>query len=167
MIILCMTKIFRKMLRSPCNDIFIQLYTGTLCVLCMEEDFQYFEKYICIYIYWIFCDFIASSYQLGSFRLTKTFMSIMSRLIYCKSLYILFWWACCSPLLSSFITQHQIDKMNRTKLLIRERIGNIPQFSVGVDAVVAEVGTTNRLGFQLLMYQTYVYLWIVIMARKM
>ena len=30
---------------------FIQLYTGTLCILCMEEDFQYFEKYIYMYIY--------------------------------------------------------------------------------------------------------------------
>ena len=48
--------------------------------------------------------------------------------------------------------------MNRTKLPIRERIGNVPQFPVGIDAAVAEVGTTNRLGFQLLMYQTYVYL---------
>ena len=38
-----------RYMRSPCNDIFIQLYTGTLCVLCMEEDFQDFEKYICIY----------------------------------------------------------------------------------------------------------------------
>ena len=47
--------------------------------------------------------------------------------------------------------------MNRTKLPIRERIGNVPQFPVGVDAVVAEVGTTNRLGFQLLMNRTYVY----------
>ncbi|KAL8155368.1 hypothetical protein AgCh_000667 [Apium graveolens] len=28
--------------------------------------------------------------------------------------------------------------MNRTKLPIRERIGNVPQFPVGVDAVVAE-----------------------------
>ena len=27
---------------------FIQLYTGTLCILCMEEDFQYFET---IYVY--------------------------------------------------------------------------------------------------------------------
>ena len=53
-----------RYMRSPCNDIFfIQLYTGTLCILCMEEDFQYFEKYICIYIYWIFCDFIALRYQ--------------------------------------------------------------------------------------------------------
>ncbi|KAL8113859.1 hypothetical protein AgCh_020953 [Apium graveolens] len=43
--------------------------------------------------------------------------------------------------------------MNRTKLPIRERIGNVPQFSIGVDAAVAEVGATNRLGFQLLMYQ--------------
>ena len=48
--------------------------------------------------------------------------------------------------------------MNMTKLPIRKQIGNVPQFPVGVDAVVAEVGTTNRLGFQLLMYQTYVYL---------
>ncbi|KAL8115234.1 hypothetical protein AgCh_021897 [Apium graveolens] len=35
--------------------------------------------------------------------------------------------------------------MNRTKLPIRRRIGNIPQFPVGVDVAVAEVGTTNRL----------------------
>ncbi|KAL8134992.1 hypothetical protein AgCh_009860 [Apium graveolens] len=48
-------------------------------------------------------------------------------------------WACCSSLISSFITQQQIDKMNRTKLPIRERIGNVPQFPVGVDAVVAEI----------------------------
>ncbi|KAL8119456.1 hypothetical protein AgCh_016830 [Apium graveolens] len=41
----------------------------------------------------------------------------------------------------------KIDKMNRTKLPIRKRIGNIPQFPVGVDAAVDEVGTTNRLGF--------------------
>ena len=47
--------------------------------------------------------------------------------------------------------------MNRTKRPIRKRLGNIPQFSGGVDAAVAEVGITNRLGFQLLMHQTYVY----------
>ncbi|KAL8135400.1 hypothetical protein AgCh_010155 [Apium graveolens] len=39
----------------------------------------------------------------------------------------------------------KIDKLNKTKLPIRERIGNVPQFPVGVDAAVAEVGTTNRL----------------------
>ncbi|KAL8155551.1 hypothetical protein AgCh_000804 [Apium graveolens] len=32
----------------------------------------------------------------------------------------------------------KIDKMNRTKLPIYERIGNVPQFLVGVDAVVAK-----------------------------
>ena len=47
--------------------------------------------------------------------------------------------------------------MNLTKLPIRKRLGNVPQFFGSVDAVVAEVGTTNRLGFQLLIYQTYVY----------
>ncbi|KAL8103169.1 hypothetical protein AgCh_027636 [Apium graveolens] len=41
--------------------------------------------------------------------------------------------------------------MNRIKLPIHERLGNVPQFPVGVDAVVAEVGTTSRLGFQLLL----------------
>ena len=56
--------------------------------------------------------------------------------------------------------------MNKTKLPIRERIGNVPQFPIGVDVAVAQVGTTNRLGFQLLMYQTYVSLSIVIMAKK-
>ncbi|KAL8133418.1 hypothetical protein AgCh_008763 [Apium graveolens] len=40
--------------------------------------------------------------------------------------------------------------MNRTKLPIRKRLGNVPQFPIGVDVVVAEVATTNRLGFQLL-----------------
>ncbi|KAL8121471.1 hypothetical protein AgCh_018265 [Apium graveolens] len=40
--------------------------------------------------------------------------------------------------------------MNRTKVPIHERIGNVPQFPIGVDVAVAEVGTTNRLGFQLL-----------------
>ena len=69
-------------------------------------------------------------------------------------------------MLSSFITQQQIDKMNRIKLPIRERIGNVPQFSIGVDVTVAEVGTTNRLGFQLLMYQNYVSLSIVIMEKN-
>ena len=45
-----------------------------------------------------------------------------------------------------------------TKLPIRERIGNVPQFPIGVDVAVAEVGTTNRLGFQLLMYHImYIY----------
>ncbi|KAL8107540.1 hypothetical protein AgCh_024090 [Apium graveolens] len=29
--------------------------------------------------------------------------------------------------------------MNRTKLPIRERIGNIPQFPIGVDVAVAEI----------------------------
>ena len=48
--------------------------------------------------------------------------------------------------------------MNMIKLPIRERLGNIPQFPVGVDAIVAEVGTTSRLGFQLLLYRTYVSL---------
>ena len=95
--------------------------------------------------------------NLVHFFLTKNLMSAMRMLIYYKLIYILFWWACCSPLLSSFITQQQIDKMNRIKLPIRERIGNVLQFPVGVDAVVAEVGSTHRLGFQLLMYQTYVY----------
>ncbi|KAL8110706.1 hypothetical protein AgCh_026445 [Apium graveolens] len=54
-----------------------------------------------------------------------------------------------------------------TKLPICKRFGNVPQFPIGVDVAVAEVGTTNRLGFQLLMYQTYVSLSIVIMAKKM
>ncbi|KAL8110753.1 hypothetical protein AgCh_026481 [Apium graveolens] len=39
--------------------------------------------------------------------------------------------------------------MNRTKLPIHERIGNVPQFPVGVDAAVAEVGATNRLELKL------------------
>ncbi|KAL8099248.1 hypothetical protein AgCh_031783 [Apium graveolens] len=43
--------------------------------------------------------------------------------------------------------------MNRTKLPIRKRLGDVPQFSRSTDAAIAEVGTTNRLGFQLLMYQ--------------
>ena len=47
--------------------------------------------------------------------------------------------------------------MNRIKLSIREQIGNTSQFPVGIDAALAEVGTTNRLGFQLLMNQIYVY----------
>ncbi|KAL8147245.1 hypothetical protein AgCh_004826 [Apium graveolens] len=40
--------------------------------------------------------------------------------------------------------------MNRTKLPIRKRLGNVLQFPIGVDAIIAEVGSTNRLGFQLL-----------------
>ncbi|KAL8124026.1 hypothetical protein AgCh_011871 [Apium graveolens] len=36
--------------------------------------------------------------------------------------------------------------MNKTKLPIRKRLGNVPQFSGSVDAAVAEVGATNRLG---------------------
>ncbi|KAL8100919.1 hypothetical protein AgCh_032972 [Apium graveolens] len=47
-----------------------------------------------------------------------------------------------------FITQQQIEKMNRTKLPIRKRLGNIPQFPVGADAVIAEyvvVGCLLRL----------------------
>ncbi|KAL8126646.1 hypothetical protein AgCh_013777 [Apium graveolens] len=36
--------------------------------------------------------------------------------------------------------------MNRTKLPIRKRLENVPQFSGSVDAAVAEVGATNRLG---------------------
>ncbi|KAL8135142.1 hypothetical protein AgCh_009972 [Apium graveolens] len=48
-------------------------------------------------------------------------------------------WAGCSPLLSSFITQQQIDKMNMIKLPIREWLGNVPQFPTGVDVVVAEI----------------------------
>ncbi|KAL8124545.1 hypothetical protein AgCh_012263 [Apium graveolens] len=40
--------------------------------------------------------------------------------------------------------------MNRTKLPIRKRLENVLQSSGSVDAAVAEVGTTNRLGFQLL-----------------
>ncbi|KAL8099343.1 hypothetical protein AgCh_031845 [Apium graveolens] len=39
--------------------------------------------------------------------------------------------------------------MNKTKLPIRERIGNVPQFPVGVDVAVAEVVTINRLGHSL------------------
>ncbi|KAL8127364.1 hypothetical protein AgCh_014327 [Apium graveolens] len=39
--------------------------------------------------------------------------------------------------------------MNKTKLPIRKRLGNVPQFSGSVDAAVAEVGATIRLGFQL------------------
>ena len=132
----------------------------------MSEDFKDFEKYICICILNILRLGRVKITNLVHYFLTKTFMSTMRRLIYCKLLYILFWWACCSPLLSSFITQHQIDKMNRTKLPIRERIGNVPQFPIGVDIAVAEVGTTNRLGFQLLMYQTYVSLSIVIIVRN-
>ncbi|KAL8121400.1 hypothetical protein AgCh_018219 [Apium graveolens] len=41
-------------------------------------------------------------------------------------------------MLSSFITQQQIEKMNMTKLPIRKRLGNVPQFSGSVDAAVAE-----------------------------
>ncbi|KAL8121317.1 hypothetical protein AgCh_018158 [Apium graveolens] len=44
-----------------------------------------------------------------------------------------------------YLLVEKIDKMNKTKLPIRKWIGNVPQFPVGVDAVVAEVGTTNRL----------------------
>ncbi|KAL8126812.1 hypothetical protein AgCh_013926 [Apium graveolens] len=33
--------------------------------------------------------------------------------------------------------------MNRIKLPIRERIGNVPQFPVGVDAIVAEVASRD------------------------
>ncbi|KAL8104336.1 hypothetical protein AgCh_028519 [Apium graveolens] len=43
--------------------------------------------------------------------------------------------------------------MNRTKLPIRKRLENVLPSSGSVDAAVAEVETTNRLGFQLLMYQ--------------
>ena len=46
--------------------------------------------------------------------------------------------------------------MNMTKLPIRKRLENVLQSSESVDAAVAEVGATNRLGFQLLMNQTYV-----------
>ena len=124
-------------MRSPCNDIFfIQLYTRTLCIFCMEEDFQYFEKYICIYTEY----FATSSHydiKLGSFLLTKTFMSIMSRLIYCKSLYILFWWACCSPLLYFFITQQQLGKMARLQQTQRKRVGSVPRLPVDVVAAIA------------------------------
>ena len=124
----------------------------------MSEDFKDCEKYICTYILNILRLGHGKISNLVHFFLTKTFMSTMRMLIYCKSLYILFWWACCSPLLSSFIRQYQIDKMNRTKLPIRKRLVNVPQFSGSVDAAVAEVGATNRLGFQLLMNQIYVYL---------
>ena len=90
-----------------------------------------------MYIYWIFCDFIALRYQLGSFLLTKTFMSIMSRLIYYKSLYILFWWACCSPLLYFFITQQQLGKMARLQQTQRKRVGSVPRLPVDVVAAIA------------------------------
>ncbi|KAL8112634.1 hypothetical protein AgCh_020080 [Apium graveolens] len=33
----------------------------------------------------------------------------------------------------------QIEKMNRTKLPIRKRLGNVPQFPIGVDVAVAEI----------------------------
>ena len=51
-------------------------------------------------------------------------------------------------------------------LPIRKRLENVPQSFESVDAAVAEVEITNRLDFQLLMYQTYVSIWIVIMAKK-
>ncbi|KAL8156357.1 hypothetical protein AgCh_001451 [Apium graveolens] len=40
--------------------------------------------------------------------------------------------------------------MNKTKLPIRKRLENVPQFSGSVDAAVAEVGATNRLGLGVL-----------------
>ena len=145
-------------MRSPCNDIFcVYSYKLELCVYYGWKKTSKILKSIYVYILNILRLHRIKISNLVHFFLTKTFMSTMRMLTYCKSLYILFRWACCSPLISSFITQHQIDKLNRTKLPIRERIGNVPQFPIGVDVAVAEVGTTNRLGFQLLMYQTYIY----------
>ena len=56
----------------------------------------------------------------------------------------------CSPLLSFYITQQQLDKMDRTKLPVRDRVRNTPQFPAEVVTAIVEVGATNRLGLQLL-----------------
>ncbi|KAL8091504.1 hypothetical protein AgCh_033937 [Apium graveolens] len=39
--------------------------------------------------------------------------------------------------------EYKIDKRNRIKLPIHERIGNVPQFPVGVDAIVAELALNS------------------------
>ena len=162
MIILCMTKIFRKTLRQGwIYEITLQQYFYTVInwnsvYIRHGRGLPRFWK-VYMYIYWIFCDFIALRYQTWFISSWPRLSWVLWECSYIVNyLYMLFWWACCSPLLSSFITQHQLDKMNMTKLPIRKRLENVPQFSGSVDAAVAEVGATNRLGFQLLMNQTYV-----------
>ncbi|KAL8124604.1 hypothetical protein AgCh_012304 [Apium graveolens] len=44
----------------------------------------------------------------------------------------------CNDPTSMETSSSQIDKMNRTKLPIRERIGSIPQFPIGVEVTIAE-----------------------------
>ncbi|KAL8115958.1 hypothetical protein AgCh_022454 [Apium graveolens] len=51
--------------------------------------------------------------------------------------------------------------MNKTKLSIRKRIGNVPQFPVGVDATIAEVETTNRLGALRVLTSSRMFLFYV------
>ena len=68
--------------------------------------------------------------------------------------------------LAFFFHHTTTDRKDEQDQAPNQRIGNVPQFPIGIDVAVAEVGTTNRLGFQILMYQTYVSLWIIIMAKK-
>ena len=147
--------------------IFLYSYELELCVYYAWKRTSKILKSIYIHIYWIFCDLVVLRYQ-------TWFISSWPRLSWvlweCSNIvnyYTYYFGGLVAHPCFFFITQQQIEKMNRTKLPIRKQLGNVPQFPVGVDAVTAEVGSTNRLGFQLLMYQTYVYLWIVIMAKNM
>ena len=93
-----------RYMRSLCNDT-LYSYKRELCVYYAWKRTSKILKSIYVYILNILRLHRIKISNLVHFFLTKTFMSIMRMLIYCKSLYILFWWACCSPLLSSFITQ--------------------------------------------------------------
>ena len=152
-------------MRSPCNDIFYTVINWNSVYIMHGRGLPIFWK-VYMYIYWIFCDFIALRYQTWFISFYQDFHEYYEKAHILLIIINIILVGLLLTLAFFFITQHQIGKMNRTKLPIRERIGNIPQFPIGVDVAVAEVGTTNRIGFQLLMYQTYVSLWIVIMAKK-
>jgi hypothetical protein len=59
---------------------------------------------------------------------------------------------CCSPLHYLFISQQQLDQMARLQTTRRKRVGVIRELPVDVIAAIAEVGATDRLGLQLLVY---------------
>ena len=82
---------------------------------------------------------------------------------YYKNIYILlisniyyFGGLFCSPLLYFYITQQQLNKMDRAKRPVRDWVRNAPQFPTEVVSAIPEVGATNRLGVQHLVLQIHV-----------
>ena len=60
------------------------------------------------------------------------------------------------------ITQQQLGKMARPKHTLRKSLVNVPRLPADIIVVIAaEVEATPRLDFQLVGYQTYLYLGLV------